>query len=261
MRVALTFFIAATAALALSRFDGQANKGINPDRGSIPGVGSDSLPPVPVKPSTNAKRFVPSLPPLAPGAHRRHPPLNQTCNILVKTVNDTLGYLAPVYNDFGEYGVLQPDQIGALEVAFTYSPDSPRQIDILATNNPMNEFPFLGGVVGFASNNSDFGPGDYDYAYIAGTGQTPPGSPPVLQDSSFAVIFGIPSDVESAIWVYEPKSRDLSIQWVNSDRSMPATQLVYANDFNQALLITGDSQALREHFGATYPDVTLTCIK
>ncbi|KAG8693135.1 hypothetical protein FRC09_010705 [Ceratobasidium sp. 395] len=265
MRFTLASIAAAAAALALARPGFQANKGINPDRGNIPNVGHGSLPPVPPVPvgveSGNVRRAGIRLPPLPSKIDRRHPPVNQTCNFLIQTTaNETLGYIANTYNDFGEYGVLVPSQTGALEVAFTYSPDSPRQIDILATNNPMDEFPFVGGVIGFASTDDNFGSGNPNYAYIAGVEQLAPGSPAELRDSSFGTATGVPTDSESAIWIYDPKNQALTVQWVNNDRSTPPTQLLYANDFNEALIITGDADAFRNNFGATYPDVTVTCV-
>ncbi|KAG8793075.1 hypothetical protein FRC12_003941 [Ceratobasidium sp. 428] len=261
MRFTLASIAAAAAALALARPGFQANKGINPDRGNIPNAGHGSLPPVPPAPvgveSGNVRRGGIRLPPLPSRIDRRHPPVSL---LIQTTTNETLGYIANTYNVFGEYGVLLPDQTGALEVAFTYSPDSPRQIDILATNNPMNEFPFVGGVIGFASTDDNFGPGSYNYAYIAGVKQLAPGSPAELRDSSFGTATGIPTDSESAIWIYDPKSQALTVQWVNNDRSTPPTQFVYANDGNEALLVTGDADALRGTFGVAYPDVTVTCV-
>lgn len=67
-----------------------------------------------------------------------------TCNILVRTTDgSTLGYLGPTWNTFGEYGTFQ-EQDGALEVSFSYSPDSPSQLSFTATNSPDATYPFMG---------------------------------------------------------------------------------------------------------------------
>ncbi|KAG9084996.1 hypothetical protein FRC07_013487 [Ceratobasidium sp. 392] len=47
----------------------------------------------------------------------------------------------------------------------------------------------------------------------------------------------------------------LNVQWVNTDKSAPATYLVYANDHNQALLITGDVDEFQYAFDVPYPEV------
>ncbi|KAL5633958.1 hypothetical protein ACGC1H_005970 [Rhizoctonia solani] len=140
-------------------------------------VNLTALPPVEVAPKTNAKRFAQGLPPLSPV--KRHPhrggphrdggnPHKGTrvafapraevsaaartkvkCNILVKpTSGSTLGYISPIFNDFGEYGPLQTSQAGALEIAFSNTASSGLvygPADFLTTNNvdTINSFPYL----------------------------------------------------------------------------------------------------------------------
>ncbi|KAG9081977.1 hypothetical protein FRC07_014362, partial [Ceratobasidium sp. 392] len=140
MRFTLTSFAAiAAATLAYAQPHARAGKSINPNIDEIPGVmdWSSIAAPAP-EPNTNAKRFAMHLPPLSPRARHHHPqraaphrlgtrvqaapraqtsplpPVNQECNILVKTEDEILGYLAPYFNAFGEYGKFQPDQDGAL---------------------------------------------------------------------------------------------------------------------------------------------------
>ncbi|KAG9099994.1 hypothetical protein FS749_016564 [Ceratobasidium sp. UAMH 11750] len=284
MRFALASFTAVVAAtLALAQPHARALT-LNPARETIPGVEDwSNLAAAPSPPTTNAKRFAMKLPPLAPRAPHRHPqraaphrlgsrvqaapraqsspspPVTQQCNILVKSAAEVFGFIAPMLNVFGEYGIFVPDQANALLVSFTYLPDSPSQLDFTAVNGLASAFPFVGGVVGFASTDDNFGPGSYNYAYIAGTEQIPAG-PAVLRDSTFGTATGVPTDSESAIWVYDPKTQAITPQWINTDGSAPATSIIYANDFNQALLLTGDAPTLRETFGADYPDVTFTCV-
>ncbi|CCO29681.1 hypothetical protein RSOLAG1IB_06493 [Rhizoctonia solani AG-1 IB] len=99
------------------------------------------------------------------------------------------------------------------------------------------------------------------YFYITGTTQTPHGSPPVEGDNnSFGDATGIPKAAESAIWTYDPVTNYLSPQWVNTDGSTPTNYLIYANDFNNAFVVTGDPVVFRETFGTPYPGVTFTCV-
>ncbi|KAJ7100939.1 hypothetical protein B0H15DRAFT_944231 [Mycena belliarum] len=218
---------------------------------------------------TNAKRLALGLPLLRP--HRRItapptssplPPVPQRCNIrAVGTDNTDFGYLSPLWNGFGEYGMFQASPDGALELAFSYSPGSPSQISITAANGPSAMYSFFGAIVGFASTSNDFGLGSYHYAYLGGTTQTAAGAPPSSDgDNSFSAATGISKDIESAIWSYDPVTHALTAQWVNTDGAAPATHIVYANDSNKALAITGDVVAFQDTFGAPYPELLFTCV-
>ncbi|KAJ7461212.1 hypothetical protein FB451DRAFT_490584 [Mycena latifolia] len=218
---------------------------------------------------TNAKRFALGLPPLKPrrrgsaarAASSPLPPVTQTCNIFAKGTDGTdYGYISPVWNGFGEYGTFQSAQAGALEVSFSSSPDSRSQLGLTATNGPSAGVPFFGAISGFASSSDDFGAGSPNYAYLGGTTQTAGGATPSSGTNSFTTATGIPENFESAIWSYDFATQALSAQWINTDGSAPATHLLYANDANQALVLTGDVQALRNNFGALYPEVTFTCV-
>ncbi|KAJ7328075.1 hypothetical protein DFH08DRAFT_967833 [Mycena albidolilacea] len=187
-------------------------------------------------PATNARRFSQGLPPLAPRHHRVGvaartasspvPPTTQTCNIAVQSYDQTFGYLSATWNGFGEYGQFQAGQAGSLEVTFSYTPDSSSQLNFVATNSPSPTYPYFGAISGFASVSDDFCPGSYNYAYLGGTTSTPAGSPP----------------------------------WINTDGTAPATHIVYANDSNQALALTGSVTTFQDTFGAAYPEVTFTCV-
>ncbi|KIO30756.1 hypothetical protein M407DRAFT_20281 [Tulasnella calospora MUT 4182] len=219
---------------------------------------------------TTAKRFKMNLPPLKPKL-RRHagvrvtptprpspsvaPRTTRTCNILVQNVDDntTVGFISPAWNGFGEYGTFQQEQAGALEVSFSYPQGdlSPSQLDFTAANGPSSEYPLFSGSIGFASTSLSLGSGSYDYAYIDGTTQIPAGSTPAGgENNAFTATTGINSEAESAIWMYDPVTQEITVQWTNPDGSTPPNYIVYANDENQALIITGDVAALRDTFGA-----------
>lgn len=283
MRFAFTSLVAlATAAVAVARPSTQPLS-LNPDSRVAHPIADAGTP----APLTNAKRLAKGLPPLSPKAARRPnrsgphggtkvdtarrtvssplPPVNVKCNILVKDTNNgtAFGFISPVWNVFGEYGIVQPDQAGALEVSFSYSPESPdslTQRDFLATNGPGATYPFVGATVGFVSTSDDLAVGSYNYAYITGTTQIPAGPPEGADNNSFSGTTGIPKSAESAIWTYNPTTQDIIVQWINTDGSPAPTNLVYANDFNQAFIITGDVETFQGVFGVPYPPITFTCV-
>ncbi|KAJ7859861.1 hypothetical protein B0H14DRAFT_2577028 [Mycena olivaceomarginata] len=65
-------------------------------------------------------------------------------------------------------------------------------------------------------------------------------------NNSFSAATGIPETIESAIWSYDPATQAITAQWINTDGSAPATHIVYANDFNQALVLTGSVAAFQD---------------
>ncbi|KAJ7452632.1 hypothetical protein FB451DRAFT_1409322 [Mycena latifolia] len=221
-------------------------------------------------PITNAKRMAMGLPPLKPrhygsGRAARQavsavPPVTQTCNLLATdaSTGSTVGYLSPVWNSFGEYGIFQASATGALEVSFTYSGDSPTQLDLSATNGP-ETFTYVGAVVGFASSSNDLGVASPNYAYLGGTFQVAEG--PAVDDgaNAFTASTSVSKAYESAVWMYDPATGALSAQWINTDGSAPATSIVYVAG-DEALVLTGDVAAFRSSFGVSYPEMTLTCV-
>ncbi|KAG8965096.1 hypothetical protein FRC00_011017 [Tulasnella sp. 408] len=250
MRLTISsLFVLATAAVATA--DGGS---LNPSLDSIKPIPisslADSVKPI-VGRMTNAKRLALKLPPLKPKALRR---------VKNKDDDSVLGYLTRNINTFGEYGTFQPAQADSLEVTFYASPDdpSPEELDLHADNGPTATFPYVGA--GYASDSDDFGTGSYNYAYVAGTQQSPAGSSAQVGDNTFSIATGIPGDWESAIWKYNRATQEITAQWINTDGSSPATYIIYANDGNDALIITGDADTLNETFGTTYPGVTLTCV-
>ncbi|KEP45013.1 hypothetical protein V565_330260, partial [Rhizoctonia solani 123E] len=55
---------------------------------------------------------------------------------------------------------------------------------------------------------------------------------------------------------YDPLTHVIRAQWVNTDRSAPATHLVHARDVDADLiLLTGDPAAMRRDYAGDYPEV------
>ncbi|CAE6400850.1 hypothetical protein ACGC1H_001119 [Rhizoctonia solani] len=243
-----------------------------------------NLTPAKEEPATNAVRFAQGLPPMRPRSRKHHPtvditkdsldqgtpvvsaprvarstlpPVQQSCNVLVKTSDKTLGYLSSTFND---YGLFYPTtQQNALVVSFSYLIGSFLTTDLRSGNRPSPAYPYVGGALGLVSDSADIGSGNSNFGYIVGTTQTPPTSRPVEGDNSLSAATGIPLKYESSIWVYNSDTKNIRAQWYNTDGSAPRTFLIYNEDLD-GIALTGDPSAVRAAFGSTYPDVTMTCV-
>ncbi|KAG8795399.1 hypothetical protein FRC12_014883 [Ceratobasidium sp. 428] len=182
------------------------------------------------------------------------------CNLLVKDDHKDLGYIGSVWNLYGQYGTLQPDALGALEVEFSYDPTSPKRLNVWTTNGPENDLPVFGAetcsAMGFSTDGVDMNPGNMNYAYIVGTALAGPDSSVVSGPNSFTDRTGFDAPIQSSIWQYDPVTGALSPQWANSDSSTPETHTLYAEN-EQTLLITSDPTALAEAMGTSYREVVI----
>lgn len=165
-------------------------------------------------------------------------------------------FVSRVPNVFGEYGVTT-DAANALLVQYANCAGA-ASAD-LVTLNGIADFTHLGGITGFSSPSGDLGPGSSMYAYLGGTSQTAPGATPQAVPNSFTFTTGIQEDVESAIWTLDRTTGVLSAHWSNTDRSTPATSIVYYAPEN-FLLLTGNPAAFRTTYGAGSV-VTLTFVE
>ncbi|EED82953.1 predicted protein [Postia placenta Mad-698-R] len=165
-------------------------------------------------------------------------------------------FVSRVPNVFGEYGVTT-DAANALLVQYANCAGA-ASAD-LVTLNGIADFTYLGGITGFSSPSGDLGPGSSMYAYLGGTSQTAPGATPQAVPNSFTFTTGIQEDVESAIWTLDRTTGVLTAHWSNTDRSTPATSIVYYAPEN-FLLLTGNPAAFRTTYGAGSV-VTLTFVE
>ncbi|KAG8777253.1 hypothetical protein FRC12_000477 [Ceratobasidium sp. 428] len=291
MRFAFASFVAAAvAAIAFAQPTVRTTtKHINPTPEEIAAARRDNqLGSARAEPNTNAKRFAKHLPPLAPKDHRRgplhaaptrptrtrvrsapraqtspRPPVNQQCNILVTGANgDTYGFLTAEWNIFGEYYNYQPNQnASALLVTFSYLPgDTSSPLNFYAPNSPnVTLYPYFAGILGFASDSSNLGPGSYNYAYIGGADEIVPFGPSVLVPNSFGEFTGIPENVETAIWLYDPDTQAITAQWVNDDLSTPATVITDLPELG-VIALTGDRAAFQDTFGTPVNQIFFTCV-
>lgn len=273
MRFVVFALVAAVTALA------QGPRPLNPPSLSPNFHGWDAAP-VERIPTTNAERFARGLPPLSPKSRRRHHahlaatrvrsaprsetspgiPVLASCNILVSSTDGTpLGYVSPSWNDYGEYGALQATQTGALVVSFSYPVNSPYQLTLVAMNSPSANYPNFGAVAGYSADQNEpkFGPGEYNYAYIAGTLDTPVGAVPQKGSNSYTSATGLDAMTESAIWTYDSATGAITAQWINPDGSAPATQVAIVSG---VLILTGDVEVLSANLQLPVDAVNFKCV-
>ncbi|KAJ7328101.1 hypothetical protein DFH08DRAFT_1084661 [Mycena albidolilacea] len=115
-------------------------------------------------PATNARRFAPGLPLLALRRTRAEAAPDQPSaasptqyvHISTATAPDMhdfrsgsypphvtgLGKTDASWNDFGEYGIIQGDQSGSLEVSLSSSATATDELDLTATNTPGAAYPY-----------------------------------------------------------------------------------------------------------------------
>ncbi|KAG9048576.1 hypothetical protein FS837_012517 [Tulasnella sp. UAMH 9824] len=185
-----------------------------------------SLPQSDVEQLSNAERFVRGLPPkkpkLAQGSPLRR---SQSSPVPCKTyrgiiqVNNKasgaiLGYLAK--HSVPPYTSPQPNESDAFIVSFKIDPTQDSGSAFGMTIEPdIGGYPDLGLVQGRDNTNSDISPGSFNYLYITGTAQTPPGSTP--QDVGNAYFIGAPRTSESVVWIFNSATYQITCQWVNTD--------------------------------------------
>ncbi|KAI9065001.1 hypothetical protein FKP32DRAFT_1568776, partial [Trametes sanguinea] len=123
--------------------------------------------------------------------------------------------------------------------------------------NGIADYPFLGGVVGFANSDDNLRPGSSNYVYIAGTSSVPAG-PPQPAPNAFTAASGLAEDVESTFWTLTDGSGALVPTWLNTDGTPapePGTTLVYVPS-GDAFALVGDLAAFEAQFGPATPVVS-----
>ena len=76
------------------------------------------------------------------------------------------------------------------------------------------------------------------YAYLGGTTQSPAGLPAFTGgDNSFSAATGIPKNIQSAIWSYDPKTQAITAQWVNTEGPAPASHIVFVIEENSGFFL------------------------
>ncbi|KAF8965586.1 hypothetical protein BDZ97DRAFT_1811391 [Flammula alnicola] len=163
----------------------------------------------------------------------------------------SLGFVSNEFDDFGLAQLVSAED-ERTPMLFSIPADMVGPFNIEIINGPdSSKFPFFGGIEGFAFQNADIGPMSPNYITLGGTEETDPGSSPISGENSFTAATGIPSQIESSIWTFTPKSNGLTTRWINSDLSTPTTFLGYitiGSESESALFFTGDPEEFSETF-------------
>jgi len=171
--------------------------------------------------------------------------------------NNVLGYLSAQTNTFGEYGLFETDLSKALKVSFDTAFSG--SIDLLTSNSIFSTLPFLGAVQGFSSPTADLATGNANYLFLSPVAQTTALSSPVDGESGFKTTTAISKPIESAIWRYDAGSNKITIQWVNSDSSLPTTTLAYVPS-EQGIVAIGDLAAFNSAYGVSVNAISFTFV-
>lgn len=137
--------------------------------------------------------------------------------------NNVLGYIAKNLVNGGAQAGYDPSLANALTVSFKSKGNSDKEVNIVATNfNP--SWNFLGMIQGRDDSDSTMKSGSYQYGYLGGVGSpgTKRGDTPTLIDNSYFI--GSPRTAETAVWVYDSNTGELTPHWVNPDGTTPNIQ-------------------------------------
>ncbi|TEB38801.1 hypothetical protein FA13DRAFT_406528 [Coprinellus micaceus] len=208
----------------------------------------EALTPTPTKRElTNAERLRRSLPLLPP--KRRSGPLAPRASCAPNTFTGKIevrsfssgSVLGRVVNwSLSSLNFLGPDSDLLVQVTV---PPTGEATEIIPLNDTgaSSAFPFYG------AGGGTLGPGSPSTAGFGGVNHSPANSPP----SS--------ANTESTIWIVDPASYEISVQWTNSGGSQPSTTIAY-NIRNNQFFLVGDLAAYNAAF--TFPAsavVSTTC--
>jgi len=192
---------------------------------------------------TNSKRLAHGLGPLPPrslaakkshlskarsNGPKRSTPSGTACTprvgnvqIVDATSGAPMGYMANDVNEFGEY-VLATEAATPLEINFKQCQSDPFEIVQMNTCGCM-PYKNIGAIQGYSSTSVDLAVGSYNYVVIGGVTATGSASVPSTVANSFTYTTNTQKMAESEVWILDA-SLNLSLQWVNSDSSVPPTQ-------------------------------------
>ncbi|KAG8756728.1 hypothetical protein FRC11_005048 [Ceratobasidium sp. 423] len=190
------------------------------------------------------------------------------CNILVQYRDNgkPLGFISEQWDNSSAYSSFRANQYASLEVSFSYSPNSNKQLDLLATNGRNASYPFFGAVTPSSYMDEDLNPDSRSFLFLTGTTQTAPGATPSYEASTaYGALLSHPGASESAIWSYDPITRRLTAWWVNKDGSSVNARIFWIkyqarDEGMDSLVLAHSSDTMRHRLGFDGPEVTFTCM-
>ncbi len=172
--------------------------------------------------------------------------------IVEDTGGTSLGYVATDPNYWTP--LLNSDVNSALVVDFTLNGTTGTAINLTIEGPSLGGFPLLGLVVGRDSTSSDIASGSANYLYLDPTDSTAAGATPQSVANYFATSSGLSKQSESAVWNIDVNALTIDPAWINTDGSMPTTEVFVQSNHVYA---GGDSGAFHTEFPAPVTDATL----
>jgi len=210
--------------------------------------------------NTNAKRLAAGLPPL-PAARawtptgtdgaKRSTPSSATYTGAIKVVraedNGDFGYISKTLDASGRYIVDIKDN--AASVSFlAYQSGSSATISITDLTATSDERKFTTNIGAAIPHGIELATDSSNAAVLGGTMLTLGGA--IAQGTTFTTILG--SDVQSAIWSFDPASNKLTASWVNSNSETLAVTLFW-NPTAPAVVLTVDANKYAQENPTAFP--------
>ncbi|KAF7340101.1 hypothetical protein MVEN_01928200 [Mycena venus] len=154
-----------------------------------------------------------------------------------------IGYISKSLNSFGEYKGVSPDSDSTdvnhrMLVSLDVTTNGTQSL--LVKNAPDNDYPFLGGIGG--EEGSTIG-SDGDYLHVGGTGTTAPGAKPAYCGNTYTDRTNKLRKCESAIWVFNSTSSEVTPQWTNDAGDVITANIGYVDE---AFVLTGDKKEFED---------------
>lgn len=106
-------------------------------------------------------------------------------------------------------------------------------------------YPWLGAIQGFANTDANLGVGSSNCAVLGAATLTALGATPAPQDNRFTENLHISTTTEASIRSQPGTASPLSIHWVNTNNSLPATSTLLVDD---VLVLPGDPAAFTNQY-------------
>ncbi|EKM58254.1 uncharacterized protein PHACADRAFT_252442 [Phanerochaete carnosa HHB-10118-sp] len=161
------------------------------------------------------------------------------------------GWLSASASAFGEYAfTTSVGQAMLLAYQICEGDAAGTPVTFFSTNGPAT-YPYLAGVVGFASLNNDLGPDMFNYVYIGGSAMEVPAGPAQYEKNAFSDASGAREGLETAIWSIGAGGA-IAAQWVNTNGAVFTPQIAYIPS-SGAFALLGDVSQFITNFGGAYP--------
>ncbi|WVW86736.1 hypothetical protein I302_108790 [Kwoniella bestiolae CBS 10118] len=159
---------------------------------------------------------------------------------------ESLGYISKTLNDDGGYDITT-DASEAVTLLFSQNGDDPFTFTI-SSDDRQGGYPYLGAV--FNDQTSNLGSGASAFALLSGISREISG-PAQADEEGLENTRGLYNGQETAIFLYNSETQEITGQWINTDGSKPITMLFLASSSNYGfgLISPADYSAFVDGFG------------